>query len=304
MKKTSNFRQLLDTPGILIMPGAYDALSARIIEMVGFKVIVHSGYGTAASLLAQPDVGLINFREMCDRVRYIARSVEIPVLADGDTGYGNALNVYRTVKEYIWAGAAGMFIEDQGWPKRCGHMFGKHVVSKEEFIGKIKAASDARDEVDSDFVLMARTDALAVHGVDEAIERINLCGQAGADIAFIEAFESIEQIQKALKHSKLPLALNLIEGGKTPLVSVEEAERMGFKIVFFGLTALFSAAKGMLEVLSTLKKENAAQKYIDKLITFNEFADIVRIEQIRQLEDKYIPEKVLEEMYHGRKNIV
>ncbi|UCD79924.1 MAG: isocitrate lyase/PEP mutase family protein [Desulfobacterales bacterium] len=295
MKKSEKLRELLSRPQILILPGAYDALSARIIEMSGFKALIHSGYGTAASLLAQPDIGLVNFREMCDRVRYIARSVEIPTFADGDTGYGNAINVFRTVKEYIWAGAAGMFIEDQIWPKKCGHMFGKETISKHEFVVKIKAASDARNEEDPDFVLMARTDALAVNGLDDAIERVNLCREAGADLAFIEAYENVDQIKKAIKDSQAPLALNLIEGGKTPLFSVREAESMGFKIVFFGLTALYAAAKGMMDVLKLLKAEESAQPYLDRLITFPQFEEIVHSEKLKHLVDSYLSAESLEE---------
>ncbi len=284
----------MSRPQILILPGAYDALSARIIEMAGFEALIHSGYGTAASLLAQPDIGLVNFREMCDRVRYIARSVEIPAFADGDTGYGNALNVFRTVKEYIWAGAAGMFIEDQVWPKKCGHMFGKQTISQAEFVGKIRAASDARNEEDPDFVLMARTDALAVNGLDDAIERVNLCCEAGADLAFIEAYENVDQIKKAIKETRAPLVLNLIEGGKTPLVSVREAESMGFKIVFFGLTTLYAAAKGMMDVLKLLKAEESAQPYLDRLITFPQFEEIVNTEKIKHLEDAYLSDKSMQ----------
>lgn len=291
MKKSKKLRKLLNRPQALIMPGAYDALSARIIELVGFEALIHTGYGTAASLLAQPDVGLVNFREMCDRVRYIARAVEIPTLADGDTGYGNPVNVFRTVKEYIWAGAAGMFIEDQVWPKRCGHMFGKQTISKEEFIGKIRAASDARNEEDPDFVLMARTDAIAVNGIDDAIERANLSHGAGADLVFIEAYESTEQIEKAVKETNATLVLNLIEGGRTPLISVKEAEEIGFKIVLFGLTALYAAAKGMVDVLRMLKENGRAETYLDRLIAFPEFAEIVNTEKIKSLEEKYMPER-------------
>jgi methylisocitrate lyase len=291
MKKSEKLRKLLSRPQILILPGAYDALSARIIEMAGFEALVHSGYGTAASLLALPDIGLVNFREMCDRVRYIARSIEVPVLADGDTGYGNPINVFRTVKEYIWAGAAGMFIEDQIWPKKCGHMFGKQTISRDEFVAKIRAASDARNEEDPDFILMARTDALAVNGLDDAIARVNLCHQAGADLVFIEAFETMDQIKKAIRKIRAPMVLNLIEGGRTPLISVNEAESMGFKIVFFGLTALYAAARGMMDVLKLLKAEESAQPYLDRLITFPQFEEIVNTKKIKYLEHTYLSRK-------------
>ncbi|MGC8870405.1 MAG: isocitrate lyase/PEP mutase family protein [Brevinematia bacterium] len=300
IKKSTAFRKMLSEPGAIVLPGAYDALSARLIEEAGFKAIIHTGYGTAASLLGAPDVGLVSFKEMAERVASIARAVNIPVIGDSDTGYGNALNAYRTVKEYIWAGAAGLFMEDQVWPKRCGHMFGKQIISKEEFVGKIRAAVDARNEEDPDFIIGARTDAIAVNGLDDAIERAKACIDAGTDYVFIEAYEDIKQMERAVKEVKAPLMLNLIEGGKTPLVSVKEAEEMGFKIIIFPLTALYAAAKGMKDVLSILKEEGSATNYLDKLITFKDFAKIVRIEEYQQLEKKYIPEEILKEKYHGK----
>ncbi|PUA33438.1 MAG: carboxyvinyl-carboxyphosphonate phosphorylmutase [Zestosphaera tikiterensis] len=305
MKKSTVFRKMLSESGVIVMPGAYDALSAKIIELVGFKAIQHTGYGTAASLLGMPDIGLVSFKEMVDRVASIARAVNIPVIGDADTGYGNPINAYRTVKEYIWAGAAGLFIEDQVWPKRCGHMFGKMIIDKEEMMGKIMAAVDAKKEEDPDFVIGARTDAIAVAGIDEAIERANAYHKAGADFIFIEAFENVEQMEKAVKEVKAPLMLNLIEGGRTPLVSVQEAEKLGFKMVIFPLTALYSAAKAMFETLTLLKQKGTAQVYLDMLMTFPEFAKIVEIQKFREMEDKYIPEKILEKMYgKGPRKIV
>jgi len=305
IKKSTIFRKMLSEPGIIVMPGAYDALSAKIIEMVGFKAIIHTGYGTAASLLGMPDIGLVSFGEMVSRVASIARAVKIPVIGDADTGYGNPINAYRTVKEYIWAGAAGLFIEDQVWPKRCGHMFGKLIVDKEEMVGKVAAASDARKEEDPDFVVGARTDAIAVAGIDEAIERAEEYRKAGADFIFIEAFENVDQMKRAVKEVKAPLMLNLIEGGRTPLVSVKEAEELGFKIVIFPLTALYSAAKAMIDTLTILREKGTALEYLDKLVTFPEFAKIVEIQKFREMEEKYLPEKMLELMYgKGPRKIV
>jgi len=282
------------------MPGAYDALSAKIIEMVGFKAILHTGYGTAASLLGAPDIGLVSFGEMANRVRSIARAVNIPVVGDADTGYGNPINAYRTVKEYIWAGAAGLFIEDQVWPKRCGHMFGKQIISKEEMVGKVMAADDARREEDPDFVIGARTDAIAIEGIDGAIERANAYVGAGADFIFVEAFENVDQMKRAVKEIKAPLMLNLIEGGRTPLISVQEAEKLGFKMVIFPLTALYSATKAMIDTLTILKEKRSAQDYLDKLVTFPEFAKIIGIDKYREMEDRYIPEEILKKMYGDR----
>jgi len=300
MKKSTVFRRMLSEPGVIVMPGAYDALSARVAELVGFKAVQHTGYGTAASLLGMPDIGLVSFKEMVERVASIARAVNIPVVGDADTGYGNAINVYRTVKEYVWAGAAGLFIEDQVWPKRCGHMFGKLVIDKEEMVGKIMAAVDARNEEDPDFVVGARTDAIAVEGIDAAIERAEEYRKAGADFVFIEAFENVDQMKRAVKEVKAPLMLNLIEGGRTPLVSVAEAERIGFKMVIFPLTTLYAAAKAMHDVLEVLKREGSAQSYLDRLIAFKDFARIVDIEKFRKLEDRYLPEKILRAMYGGK----
>jgi methylisocitrate lyase len=300
LKKSTVFRRMLSEPGVIVMPGAYDALSAKIAEMVGFRAVIHTGYGTAASLLGMPDIGLVSFGEMVERVKSIARAVRIPVIGDADTGYGNAINVYRTVKEYIWAGAAGLFIEDQVWPKRCGHMFGKMIIDKEEMVGKVMAAADARNEEDPDFVIGARTDAIAVKGIDEAIERAEEYRKAGADFIFIEAFENIDQMRRAVKEVKAPLMLNLIEGGRTPLVSVEEAEKLGFKIVIFPLTALYAATKAMIEALTILKETGTPLAYLDKLVTFPEFAKIVEVQRFRGMEEKYIPERILEMMYRGR----
>ena len=265
--------------------------------MLGFKAIFHTGYGTAASLLGQPDVGLVSFKEMRDRVESIARAVDIPVIGDADTGYGNAINVYRTVKEYIWAGAAGLYIEDQVWPKKCGHMFGKQIIEKEEMIGKVIAALDARDEEDSDFVVGARTDAIAVKGIDEAIERAKAFTEAGADFIFIDAYENLEQMERAAKEIDAPLMLNLVEGGRTPIVSVKEAEKMGFKMVIFPVTALYSAAKAMYDNLLILRETGSVEPYLERLITFPEFAKIVGTERIRRMEQKYLPQKILKERY-------
>ena len=197
-----------------------------------------------------------------------------------------------------------MFIEDQVWPKRCGHMFGKQIIDKEEMVGKILAALDARDEEDPDFVVGARTDAIAINGIDNAIERAEAYVEAGVDFMFIEAFENLEQMEKAVKEVKAPLMLNLIEGGRTPLVSVQEAEKMGFKIIIFPLTALYSAAKAMYDNLLVLREIGSAEPYLEKLITFPEFAKIVGIEKIRLMEQKYLPERVLKEKYRGKEHIV
>lgn len=287
VKMTRLFRNMLKEPGIIVLPGTYDALSAKLAERVGFKIITHTGYGTAASLLGQPDVGLVSFKEMCDRVAEIARAVRIPVMSDADTGYGNPINVYRTVKEYIRAGAAGLFIEDQVWPKRCGHMSGKQIIPAEDMVAKIKAAVDAKSDEDVDFVVGARTDAIATDGIDEAIRRANLYSKAGVDFVYIEAYENIDQMKRAAEEVDSPLVLNLIEGGKTPIVSVKEAEKMGFKIVAFPLTALLAATKAITDALRILKETGSAQSYISELTTWAEFNEIIGLPKIREMEEQY-----------------
>jgi methylisocitrate lyase len=286
IKKSLILRKLFERPGSIIAPGAYDALSAKLVEKSGFEVVQHSGYGTSASLLARPDVGLVDFTEMCRQVKNMARSVSIPVIGDADTGYGNVINVYRTVQEYIWAGAAALFIEDQVWPKKCGHMDGKKVINEEEIISKLKAAIKARNSTDPDFMLCFRTDSLTVNGLDDAIKRSKKAVELGVDYIFIEAIENRSQMQKIVQEINAPLMLNLIEGGRTPLVSVKEAEEMGFKLIVFSLSTLLSASKAMMTVLSKIKENTSSGKYNYKneLLGFEDFLKIVDIDQIKKIE--------------------
>ena len=304
MGKAGVLRRYLEEPGAIMVPGVYDALSALIAEKLGFKVILHGGYSTAASKHGLPDIGLVSFGEMVERVREICGAVRVPVIADADTGYGNALNVYRTVIEYARAGAAGLFIEDQVWPKRCGHMFGKQVVPMEEMIGKIMAAVDARRDLGVDIVIGARTDAIAVNGFEDAIERAKAYVKAGADFIFIEAFENVEQMKQAVKEVKAPLMLNIIEGGRTPIVTFKEAEKLGFKLVIYPLTALYSAAKAVYENLKKLKETGDPRTYMNKIFTFKEFAELINIRKYEEMEKKYLPEKILREKYRGEVRIV
>jgi 2,3-dimethylmalate lyase len=286
-KMSALYRKMLNEPGTVFMPGVYDALTAVLAEKAGFDIITHTGYGTAASLLGMPDVGLVSFKEMCDRVTSIARAVNIPLMTDADTGYGNPINVYRTVKEYIGGGAAGLFIEDQVWPKRCGHMAGKRIIPADEMVGKIKAAIDSRNEYDPDFVVGARTDAIATDGFAEALRRGNLYAEAGVDFVFIEAYETVDQMKRAVKEVKKPLMLNLIEGGRTPLIDAQQAQEIGFKFVCFPLTTLLVATKAVSRALEILKKTNSPQGYMNDLTTWSEFNEIIGVPQIRAMEEKY-----------------
>lgn len=302
--KGTALRSLLQRPGLIIAPGVYDALSARICEMVGFEAVSHSGYGTAAATLGRPDIGLLDMTEMVRQVGSVAKAVEIPVLGDADTGFGNAVNVFRTVQEYIRAGAAGLFIEDQVLPKRCGHMRGKQVVSKAEMLGKLRAAMDSRDELDSDFVIMCRTDSIAVNGFEDALDRAKAAADLGVDMIFVEALETREQMERVGREIKLPLMLNLIEGGRTPLISYADAEALGFKYIALAITALSAAAKGMYDVMRRVREDGASNAYLDRLFTFQEFAQVVRLDRFRQMEDRYLPSDVLEERYRGDRTIV
>jgi 2,3-dimethylmalate lyase len=302
--KGTVLRSLLQRPGLIIAPGVYDALSARICEMVGFEAVSHSGYGTAAATLGRPDIGLLDMTEMVRQVGSVAKAVEIPVLGDADTGFGNAVNVFRTVQEYIRAGAAGLFIEDQVLPKRCGHMRGKQVVSKAEMLGKLRAAMDSRDELDPDFVIMCRTDAIAVNGFEDALDRAKAAADLGVDMIFVEALETREQMERVGREIRLPLMLNLIEGGRTPLITYADAETLGFKYIALAVTALSAAAKGMYDVMRRVREDGASNAYLDRLFTFQEFAQVVRLDRFRQMEDRYLPSEVLEERYHGDRTII
>lgn len=303
-KRGQALRALLARPGLVIAPGVYDGLSARICEMAGFEAICHSGYGTAAAMLGQPDIGLLDMTEMVRQVGAVARAVEIPVLGDADTGFGNAVNVYRTVQEYIRAGAAGLFIEDQLMPKRCGHMRGKQVVSKAEMLGKLRAAMAARDEADPDFVIMCRVDSIAVNGFEDALDRAKAAVDLGVDMIFVEALETREQMERVGREIDKPLMLNLIEGGRTPLVTYREAEALGFKYVVPALTAVMAAAKGMYDVMRRVREEGVSNAYLDRLFNFQEFAKVVHLERFQRLEEAYLPSEQLEERYRGGRSIV
>lgn len=251
MSGTARLRELLARPGLLLMPCCFDALSARLIEEAGFALTFLSGFAVSASRLALPDAGLISFSEMRDEAWNVCRAVSIPVLVDGDTGYGNAVNVQRTVREYAALGAAAVMIEDQEWPKRCGHVAGKRVVAFEEAVARIRAACDAR-AAGADILILARTDARATHGMEEALRRIRAFDEAGADILFLEGPETVEEMRAFRRSTERPVLANMVEGGVTPLLPPRELERLGFDIVAYPLTLLSAAVRAMREVLELL----------------------------------------------------
>ncbi|GAB4260565.1 MAG: isocitrate lyase/PEP mutase family protein [Deferrisomatales bacterium] len=246
MHPATRLREALARPGLIQVPGCYDALSARLIEEAGYPAAYLSGFGVAASL-GLPDTGLMGFREMLDRAAAVADAVALPVLADADTGYGNAVNVYRTVRAYAKAGLAAVQIEDQVWPKRCGHTQGKAVVPLEEAVGKIRAAVDAREE--QDIVVVARTDARAVLGFQAALDRCLAFQEAGADVIFLEAPESEEEMAAAARRLRAPLLANMVEGGKTPVLDRDSLERLGYKIAIYPLSLLMAAVTAVQEHL-------------------------------------------------------
>lgn len=298
MRKTTRLKQLLEAKEILVMPGAYDCLSAKLIEAAGFKAVQCSGYGFAASLLGQPDVGLLSFDEVLVQTKNIVNAVSIPVMADGDTGYGNAINVIRTVREFEQAGAAGINIEDQVWPKRCGHMSGKEVIPPEEMVKKIEAAVWARQ--DRDFIINARTDARAVFGPEEAIRRAEAYWQAGADLIFMEAPQSIDELKlysDRLASRGIRISANMLDGGRTPLVSFDELEEMGFSRCSVPVMTVYAAAKGMLEALKQLHSDRTNMHLGEKILPFAEFNKIIGLPEIRELEARFLPAEAVRTKY-------
>jgi 2,3-dimethylmalate lyase len=285
MKKTSLLKKLILDNDILVMPGAHDALSAKIIELVGFKALTMGGYAASAASLAKPDVSLLTLTEYVNTARNIAQAVEIPLFVDGDTGHGNITNVQRTVREFENAGVAGLFIEDQIFPKRCGHMEGKQIISTLEMVAKIKAAVDAR--VDDDLVIMARTDALAVNGIDDAIERGNIYRQAGADLIFVEAPTSKEEMVRINREIEAPTLAIQLEGGKTPLLTTQEIEELGFKVVVYPNSTVYATAWALKELWTELLKNGSTKSFVEKMICFNDFNDLVGLDKIRNLEAYY-----------------
>lgn len=286
MKKTTLLKQLLKAPELLVAPGAYDVLSAKIIEHCGFKAVYMTGYGTSASVLGQPDVGLLTMSEMVERARNIAEAVEVPVLADGDTGYGNPLNVIRTVREYEKAGVCAIQLEDQVFPKRCGHMLGRRVIPKAEMVQKIKAAVDTRK--DEDFVIIARTDARTVHGLEEALERGKAYEEAGADLLFIESPESLDEMRRINEtFPNTPTLANMLEGGRTPIPTTDELQAMGFGIAIYCTGPLYAAALAVRNYMNHLKTNKTTADYYDQLVTFPEFNAFIGLDRYNELSARY-----------------
>jgi carboxyvinyl-carboxyphosphonate phosphorylmutase len=278
--------RLLSSSEIIQAPGAYDCLSARLVEAAGFPVVYMTGFGTSAAYLGRPDVGLLGMSEMVDNAKRIVDAVSIPVIADADTGYGNAINVIRTVESYERAGVAAIHIEDQVAPKKCGHLEGKQLIPAAEMVQKIRAALDARRS--SDFAIIARTDARAVEGLDRALERAHLYREAGADILFVEAPENEGEIEKiALSLRGTPLLFNWAEGGKTPPVPLQRLQDLGFRIVIFPISTLLVAAHAMTKALQAIQRHGTPMPVLADMTPFREFVSSLGFAEIQELERRF-----------------
>ena len=285
----ARLRTLLDDHDPLAMPTVFDALSARLAERAGFEAVFTSGFGIAASTLGMPDMGLLTMRENVDRVDAIETAVDVPVIADMDTGYGSALNVRRTVRECIDAGVAGLILEDQEWPKKCGHMDEKRVVPVAEGRRRIEAAADVRDETGRNVVLVGRTDAREPHGLDAAIERGRAYAAAGADVVFVEAPESRAELERIATEIDARTFANVVSDGKTPELGADELGEVGFDVVAHTLPALFAATEAMQDAYETLATEGTSESLPG--VSFEEFAEVVGTPELREQERRYAPDE-------------
>ena len=278
MPAMATLRELLAGPEPVLAPGAYDALSARLVERAGFPAVYMTGFGASASLLGRPDVGLLSFDEMAGHARRLAQAVSVPLIADADDGYGNPLNVMRTVREYAAAGVAALHIEDQVAPKRCGHMEGKEVIDAAEMVEKVRAAVEARG--DGELLIIARTDARAVEGLDSALERARRYREAGADALFVEAPETEQEIGAvAAAFPDVPLVFNWVDGGKTPQLPLDRIRELGFALVIYPVTTLFAAARAVADVLDRLGEHDVP--------SFDAFTDMIGLPEMRALEARF-----------------
>lgn len=272
---------------ILVMPGVYDALTAKIAEHVGFEAIFQTGYGTSASLLALPDFGFLSITETVENARRITRAVNIPLIVDVDTGYGNPLTISKLVDDLQRIGVSGIFLEDQVWPKRCGHMVGKEVINSQEYVQKLRSAIDAKKK-DSDFIIVARTDAMAPLGIEEAIKRGKLYREMGADIVFVEAPRSLDDMKKIANEIDAPLVANMIEEGITPNLTSKELLEMGYKIALFPLSGLYSSTFAIFETFKTLRDTGTTKSLKHKMMRFKEFNKLVNLDKYMNMENKYV----------------
>jgi methylisocitrate lyase len=283
--KAQQIRDLLQQERPLVMGGVYDGLSGRIADRAGFEVLFMGGFSVAATLLGEPDFGYLTQTEMADAARRVCRLTGKPLLVDADTGYGNALNVIRTVELYQNAGAAGLFLEDQVWPKRCGHMQGKRVVERGEWLAKLRAVLETRGA--RDLFLVARTDARAAVSLEEAIARGQEARDLGADAVFIEAPESVDELEQIARAIPGPKVANMVEHGRTPLLSPEELHQLGFDLIVTPLAALMASAKAMTETYALLRRDGTLRTHLDRLMPFDDFNELVELERHYALDRRY-----------------
>jgi 2,3-dimethylmalate lyase len=282
----ARLRALLDSGQTILAPGAFDPLAARLVEEAGFPAVYMTGFGTSAAVLGRPDVGLLTMTEMAGNAGRIAACVDIPVIADADTGYGNPLNVIRTVGAYEAAGVAGIHIEDQVAPKKCGHMEGKQVIPAPEMAEKVRAAVEARTQ--PEFVIIARTDARAVEGLERALDRARRYREAGADVLFIEAVVSEQEAEEAARaFPDVPLLFNWAEGGKTPPIGLDRLTELGYRIVIFPISTLLAATAAMRGILREIAQAGTPAAALGGLPTFGEFTDFIGLPQVREAEQRY-----------------
>ena len=288
MRRTARFRQLIEAPEILLLPGAHDALSLKLLERAGFQAATCGGYAATASLIGQPDVAQLGMSEMADMYARLCDSTELPILADADTGYGGPTNVARMMRAYERAGVAAVFIEDQVSPKRCGHMDGKRVIPANEMVEKLKAALDAR--IDGALIVMARTDARAVDGLDAAIERAELYRQAGADLLFVEAPLSQDELRRVCSEIAGPCLANNVEGGKTPVLAAKVLEEMGFAAVTYPVSATYAIAHVLGELYAALKRDGTTAAMASRMLDFDAFNELIGLPALRERETRWTNE--------------
>ena len=286
MRKTTQLRSLINAKEILILPGIYDALSARVAQRAGHKAITIGGYAMTGSLLAEPDSSQLSLTEMAEHYARVCAAVDVPCLVDGDTGFGNVTNVRRTVREFERAGVAGLFIEDQVFPKRCGHTPGKDVIPIVDMVAKIEAAVDARH--DQDLVIMARTDAIAIHGLDNAIERANLYREAGADLLFIEAPRSVEDMKRICREAPFPQLANMISFGLTPELTAPELQDLGYAAAAWPVASVFAVTRTLEKLMSRLLTEGKTAGAKEEMVSFDEFTTLMGLPQLRDREQHFL----------------
>ena len=282
---TTRVQRILDEHDSLVFPGVFDTLSAKIAERVGFPLAFVSGYAVSATLIGEPDMGLLTQTEIIDRARHICRAVALPIIVDADTGYGDALNVVRTVGELIDAGAAGCFLEDQMWPKKCGHMRGKRVIARDDYIQKIRAAVETKGA--RDFFIVARTDALAAMGLDEAIARVEAARAAGADATFVEAPSSLDELKEIGRRAPKPTVANMIEQGKTPVLKQTQLAELGFGLILYPLAGLYASAHALATVYDRLRSDGTTSGLRQQLMAFEQFNELIGVDEKRALAQRF-----------------